>query len=440
MKITLPNNGWTPRPYQQEAYRYLQNIDGKDDRILYLIAHRRWGKDDLALHSTAVKMMTRVGTYWHCLPLQTQARRAIWEAVNPHTGMRRIDEAFPKALREVTREQEMFIRFINGSTWTLTASDSYDSLVGSPPVGIVFSEWALAKPQVWAYIRPILRENNGWAAFITTPRGNNHAAKMYYSFQEDKTALVLKQTAEDTSVFTEEDLKAEHKAYIAEYGTSIGEALYEQEYLCSFDASIVGSIFGKDVKIAEEQDRITDVPYDPTQLVYTSWDLGEGDATSCWFFQFDGIKVNYIDYYEANREKTSHYLAMLQGRGYDYDTCLLPHDSEHKRMNADQTIAGQFRSNGFRVDVVPQTPKKLQIAAGSNRSAVAHFDKEKCGAGLEGLKNYRWNYNKRIDETTSTPVHDWASHPSDAFMYGCLSKGRNMAPLEPLKYPELGIV
>ena len=159
----------------------------------------------------------------------------------------------------------------------------------------------------------------------------------------------------------------------------------------------MGSIFGKEVKKAEDQERVCKIAYNPKKLVFTSWDLGEGDATSCWFYQLDGGQVNYIDYYECNREKTSHYLAMLRSKGYDYDTCYLPHDADHKRMNADQTIAGQFRANGFRVDVIPITPKKLQIAAGSNRIAAAYFDKEKCTAGLDGLRSYRWNYNKTLE-------------------------------------------
>jgi len=376
--------------------------------------------------------------YWHMLPQASQARKAIWEAVNPHTGIRRIDEAFPKGLRAATRENEMFIRFKNESTWQVIGSDNYDSLVGAPPIGVVFSEWALAKPQAWAYIRPILAENDGTAFFITTPRGNNHAARMFNSMPDN--AFVEKSTAYDTDVFTEEQLEQERLSYENEYGASIGAALFEQEYLCSFDAAIVGSIFGKEVKNAEDQERVCKVAYNPKKLVFTSWDLGEGDATSCWFFQLDDNQVNYIDYYEANREKTSHYLSMLRGKGYDYDTCYLPHDADHKRMNADQTIAGQFRSNGFRVDVIPQTPKKLQIAAGSNRIAAAYFDKEKCAAGLEGLKNYRWNYNKTLEQTTSTPVHDWASHPADAFMCGALGKDTETKPMEPLKYPQLGIV
>ena len=178
MRISLPNN-WQPRDYQRPAWDYLE----KGGKLAYVIAHRRWGKDDIALHWTACAAFDRVGTYWHLLPQASQARKAVFEAINPHTGLRRIDEAFPRELRETTRENEMFIRFKNGSTWQVVGSDNYDSLVGSPPVGVVMSEWALAKPQAWAYLRPILKENGGWAAFITTPRGRNHCHRMFLSLQ-----------------------------------------------------------------------------------------------------------------------------------------------------------------------------------------------------------------------------------------------------------------
>jgi phage terminase large subunit len=138
---------------------------------LALAWHRRAGKDDVCLHWAATCAMTRVGGYWHMLPQHNQARKAIWDAINPGTGRRRIDDAFPLALRDSTREQDMFIRFKNGSTWQVVGSDNYNALVGSPPVGVVFSEYALSDPSSWAFIRPILAENGGWALFISTPRG-----------------------------------------------------------------------------------------------------------------------------------------------------------------------------------------------------------------------------------------------------------------------------
>ena len=107
--IRLPNN-WRPRPYQMPAWRYLES-GGKHAELVW---HRRSGKDEIALHRTACAAFERVAGYWHMLPEYAQARKAIWDAVNPHTGKRRIDEAFPHELRDSTRDQEMAIRFKNG--------------------------------------------------------------------------------------------------------------------------------------------------------------------------------------------------------------------------------------------------------------------------------------------------------------------------------------
>jgi len=139
LRFELPTF-WEPRPYQLKLWRYLARGGLRAD----VAAHRRWGKDEVALNWASVASVARVGGYWHLLPEASQGRKAIWDAVNPHTGRRRIDEAFPHKLRAATRDADMMIRFRNGSTWQVCGSDNYNSLVGSPPVGVVFSEWALA--------------------------------------------------------------------------------------------------------------------------------------------------------------------------------------------------------------------------------------------------------------------------------------------------------
>jgi hypothetical protein len=60
----------------------------------------------------------------------------------------------------------------------VVGSDRYDAAVGRSPAGITFSEWALSNPSAWAYLAPIVIENDGWALFITTARGRNHAKSM----------------------------------------------------------------------------------------------------------------------------------------------------------------------------------------------------------------------------------------------------------------------
>jgi phage terminase large subunit len=220
------------------------------------------GKDDVCLHWAATCAMTRVGGYWHMLPQHNQARKAIWDAINPSTGRRRIDDAFPLALRDSTREQDMFIRFKNGSTWQVVGSDNYNALVGSPPVGVVFSEYALSDPSSWAFIRPILAENGGWALFISTPRGNNHFAKLVRYAQANPAewfGQVL--TVEDTGAIAPDVIAREQRELVAERGEKEAEAIIAQEYRCDFNAAIPGAYYGPHMTRAEQEGRIGDFPW-----------------------------------------------------------------------------------------------------------------------------------------------------------------------------------
>ena len=94
----LPANNWEPRDDQMGLWEYLQQ-DRPGLRAVEC-AHRRWGKDEICLYTSSTKAFERVGNYWHLLPEYKQCRKAIWEAVNPRTGRKRIDEAFPQEIRK----------------------------------------------------------------------------------------------------------------------------------------------------------------------------------------------------------------------------------------------------------------------------------------------------------------------------------------------------
>lgn len=380
--------------------------------------HRRSGKDDVALHWAATSAMQRVGNYWHMLPEASQARKAIWEAVNPHTGKRRIDEAFPLALRQTTREQEMLIRFVNGSTWQVIGSDNYDSLVGSPPIGVVFSEWALADPQAWAYIRPILRENGGWALFIYTPRGRNHGATFYEGAKGDEAWFAQKLTAEQTDVFSAEDLAQELAEYVREFGKDDGKARYLQEYFCDFNVAVVGAYYGRLMTEAEEDGRICRVPAERNQTVYTAWDLGYSDSTAIWFAQPVGRELRLVDYYEASGAPMDHYAKVLQDKPYVYAGHILPHDAEPKQITSDRSMAGSLHALGLRnLTILPQSSVADGINAARNLIPKCAFDAERCQRGIEALRQYRRQWDDRLRTFKQNPLHDWASHGADAFRY-----------------------
>lgn len=223
--VTIPHL-WKPREHQLQLYNGFGY--GKPYQRASVIWHRRAGKDSTALNLTAREMFKRVGTYWHLFPEQAQARKAIWNGVDGQ-GRRIINQFLPEQIRKRTSSQEMLVELGNGSMWQMAGSDNYDSLVGSNPVGVVFTEWALANPLAWEYIRPILLENGGWAMFITTPRGRNHAYKTHQMAAHNDKWLSDTATYRDTGILTEEQIQEERDA-------GMSESKIQSEYLCSFEA------------------------------------------------------------------------------------------------------------------------------------------------------------------------------------------------------------
>lgn len=410
--ITLPNN-WQPRPQQLPA---LQAFDRGLKRHVW-VWHRRFGKDDVALNLAAREAFKRVGEYWHMLPEAAQSRKAIWEAVSPHTGKRRIDQAFPKELRESYRETDMMIRFVNGSVWRVVGSDNYNSLVGTPPVGIVFSEYALANPAAWDILRPILLENGGWAIFISTPRGDNHLKQLYdYAQAHPDTWFAQKLSVDDTGLFSQADLDRELAEMQDRHGEEDGRALFDQEYRCSFVAPLIGSYYARLIEKAERESRVGDVPVMPGYPVHSAWDLGVSDSTAIWCFQVlpDGIRV--VDYCEASGQGLEYYAQWLDARGYR-GTDLLPHDARQRMPvgNPPRTRVELMLEMGRKPQIVPLHFVADGISAVRKTLPVCRFDAAKCAQGLRALRNYRRQWNEKNKTFADAPLHDWASHGADGF-------------------------
>lgn len=414
-QVVLPNN-WQPRPYQRPLWDYLEN-GGK--RALG-IWHRRAGKDDVLLHRTAVAAFERVGSYWHCLPEYAQARKAIWAAVNPHTGKRRIDEAFPLELRASTNEQEMFIRFLNGSTWQAIGSDRYNSLVGAGVAGFVGSEWALANPSSWAYIRPMLEENDGWAAFITTPRGRNHAKDMLDMAEGNPRWFAQVLSIYDTKALTPAQLEESLAEYIALYGEDIGRAQFEQEYECSFNAAILGAFYAREMVAVRREGRIADIEA-LDRPVHRAWDIGVKDDTSIWWFQVVGMQVFILDCYSASGVGVDHYAEIIEQRrkeyGWNDGLDFVPHDAKVKEWGTGRTRVETMQGMGLNPRVVPMASKLDGINAVRKTLSRSVFHPRCEEQGISALEQYRREWDDDKKTFKANEVHDWSSHLADAFRY-----------------------
>lgn len=413
--MRLPND-WLPREYQKPAWSYLEN----GGKRACLVWHRRSGKDDVALNWAAIAAHERVGEYWHMLPEAAQGRKVVWEAVSPHTGRRRIDQAFPEVLRARTRDDEMAIRFKSGSLWRVVGSDNYESLLGATPAGVVFSEWALADPNAWAFLRPILMENHGWAIFITTPRGTNHAFKTLDLAKSDNSWFAQVLTVDDTGVFDPEQLKGELKEYQHDYGEEEGKALFDQEYYCSFESALIGSYYGSYLSRAAKDNRIISrIPIDRTVLVHTAWDLGISDSTAIWFIQRAGREYRLIDYHEGSGVGLDEYARILDEKRathkWVYGNHYFPHDIAVRELgNKGKSRADTMQELGYKPTVVPQHNVMDGINATRKLLDQAWIDEARCERGLNALRNYRREWDSRLNMFRDSPLHDWSSHGADA--------------------------
>jgi hypothetical protein len=370
-------------------------------------AHRRCGKDKTLLNHTVKSMVQRVGVYYYIFPTFAQARRVIWDGIDKD-GKRFMDH-FPKELIDgKPNETEMKLRFTNGSMFQLVGSDKVDSIVGTNPVGVVFSEYALQDPVAWGFIRPILAENGGWAIFASTVRGENHFYHIYELAKSDPANWHCQMDkASETKAIPQDVLDNERTEIIRLYGS---DALYEQEYECNFSVPIAGAYYAENIARAYRDGRVGHVPHEPRIAVDTWWDLGINDRMSIWFTQSVGQELRVIDFYESSGQGLPHYIGKMKEKGYVYGKHTAPHDIEVRELTSGKSRRETAAALGINFDVAPRLPIVDGIDAVRGVFPKTWFDAERCRDGLNALKNYRKQYDEKRKTYLNNPYHDWSSN------------------------------
>lgn len=392
-----------------------------------LVWPRRHGKDKTMLNAMLWNMLKRVGNYYYVFPEFNQGRKALWDNIDS-SGFHTM-EHIPIIIRKRTDQQQMLIELFNGSLFQIVGASDIDRIVGTNPIGIVFSEYSLMSPTVLGYLLPIVTENEGFMWFNFTPRGNNHAKELYLSAQRRKW-FVDYQTAVTAGAMTKEKLDETRNEYLSIYGD---ERLFNQEFMCSFDEPIQGSYYGDLITRAKEQHRIGKLTYLAELPVHTYWDLGVGDATAIWFVQFKGDEVHLVDYYESTGQGLEHYIKELQMKPYVYAEHWAPHDIKIREYGSGLSRIETAKQLGINFRVAP----KLSIEDGINASRVllsrCYFDEDNCKIGLECLINYHRKFNEETRSFDNKPLHDWSSNGADAFRYlAVAAKKQQMTNQTPL--------
>lgn len=411
--ITLDQ--FKPRDYQIPLINALEK-DGF--RRIIAVMPRRSGKDITAFNIAIRQCLKKVGTVFYVFPTFSQGRRIIWDAIQ-NDGMRILDY-IPKQLVESRNEQQMRIRFVNGSVLQIIGSDNYDNtLVGTNPMGVIFSEFALTDPRAYQFVRPILTANGGWCFIQSTPRGRNSFWELFKIAQDNPQSWFhYIKTVDETKHISVEEI---HKEIAS---GEISEDLAMQEYWCSFDMGVEGSYYAKYIDKMRLENRIDYVAWEPAFPVHTAWDIGVRDSTSIVFFQSIGTSIRIIDYYEKSKEGLEHYVKIVKEKPYLYGQHIAPHDIAVKEFGSGMTRLEKAKNLG--IEFI--TCKNISISDGieSVRSALPKIfiDKNKCDRVIKALENYRQEFDSKKKVYKQNPLHNEWSHCCDAIRYMCVSLPR----------------
>ena len=381
--ITIPYNVKL-RPYQELPWKSMVNPAFKRGMLVW---PRRNGKDLFCWNLLIAKALQRVGLYYYIAPYYNQARQIIWEA-STNDGIRFLDfipapllEGLPnKGRTKIDMRQHL----PNGSQIKLVGSDKIDSIVGTNPVGIIFTEFSLHKRGAWDYLRPILADNGGWAIFNGTPRGT--ANEMYELYEKcllsDSTWFLQHLTRDDTGFPSLEAIEEERRS-------GMPEALIKQEFYTNFLTGNVGTYYSVEMDMLRDSDRITNVPYDSRLPVYTFWDLGKRDACAIWLSLIHNYEIRVIDYYEKEERSLIEHINYVKSLPYVYGGHYAPHDIKVEEMTTKISRWTTAAQHGIEFNIVEKMPLMEGIELVREVLHRVWLDKVKTLRGRKAVEHYQ---------------------------------------------------
>jgi hypothetical protein len=399
----------SPIKLKYRPRRVFEDFHTRKQRWAVIVAHRRCGKTVACINDLIVKALIenkKHAQYAYIAPFYSQAKSVAWRYL----------ERFSEPFMTKANQSELWVELVNGARIRLFGADNPDALRGNFLDGVVMDEMADMKPSVWGeIIRPLLSDRIGWATFIGTPKGHNSFYDIFNEAQKNPNWYTKVLRADQTNLLPQAELD--------DARASMSDNQYEQEFLCSFEAAIIGAFYGQEMRRITDLERITSVDYDPMFPCHTVWDLGFNDSTAVIWFQVVYGEIRVLDHHSSNGQAIPYYTGLLAQKedqyGYKYGYHYLPHDARAKTLaSGGKSIIEQIATkiDIKHLKIVPNL--SLQDGIQATRLALTRcwFD-NKCDELIECLRQYQreWDDDKKVFR--DRPKHDWTSHSSDAMRY-----------------------
>jgi hypothetical protein len=392
--ITIP---YKPREPQLAIHKLMEQ-----HRFGVVVAHRRMGKTVSAINhliKDALLNTRENPRYAYIAPTYGQAKRVAWDYLCKYA----------RPLGGTENISELRVDFM-GRRIQLYGSDNPDSLRGQYFDGVILDEIGDQNPKIWTEIlRPALADRLGWCLFIGTPKGQNHFKDLRDRAEDTPEWGLLEFKASETKLVPESELKAAR--------AEMGDDKYQQEFECSFHAAVEGSYYGKLMNDLEEKGRMVEVTRDDLCQTFTAWDLGMGDSTSIWVAQMTGQEVRIMDYVENHGQGLDWYVNWIKDNNWTNASHKLPHDVSVRELGTGKSRLEMLQNAGLNVDVLPRLSVDDGIQSVRRLLPRCWFNMPRVRQGVDCLRNYRREYDEKRNVFYEKPLHDWASHGSDAFRY-----------------------
>lgn len=349
-------------------------------------------------------------------PLRVLCTREVQKSIKQSVHQLLKDQIARLNLHAFFEVLETEIRGVNGSLFLFAGLQSHtvDSIKSFEGCDIVWVEeahgvskksWDVLIPtirkegsEIWLTLNPDMATDETYVRFIATPSPDT---------------LVIEINWRDNPwfprVLDEERRKAKRTMLPDDYA-HIWEGRARKV--------AAGAIYRHEMEAMYLDNRVRDVPYDPTLPVHTVWDLGWNDSMTITMVQRGPQDVRIIDYIEDSHRTLDWYVARLEKRPYRWGTDYLPHDGKTKNFQTGKSTEQLLLELGRKSVVSQQRATDVEEGIKSARMLFprTYIDQTKCARLLECLKRYQ----RRIHTVTNEPMeplHDEYSHGADNYRY-----------------------
>lgn len=269
-------------------------------------------------------------------------------------------------------------------------------------------------------LRPTIRRSGSELWFSWNPRHKTDPVdSMFRENENDPDFICITINWRDNPWFPEELRKEMERDF--KNDPDGAEHIWNGAY-----GSSQGAILAKWVNKAERQGRISDtVIFDPAGApIEVSSDIGFRDTATWWYWQRCPGGFRLLKYDGDSGLDADDWIPRIKDclkeiRG-PLGKIWLPHDAKAKTFQSKHTTVERFLAQfKGQIGVVPQSKKQDQISAAREVVDRCEFNKTACEAGIDGLLAWEFEWNEELNVFSREPVHNWASHPSDGFAYGC---------------------